>query len=48
MVSEATLRVVSGAMVRQADNGDHAGIGMLTVEQSVVHRDWRVSGATLR
>lgn len=48
MVSEATLRVVSGAMVRQADNRDHAGIGMLTEAQSVVHRDWRVSGATLR
>lgn len=30
MVSEATLRAVSGAMVRQADNRDHAGTGMLS------------------
>lgn len=41
-VSEATLRVVSGAMVRQADNRDHAGTGMLSSQwhsQSVGHRD---------
>lgn len=51
MVSEATLRAVSGAMVRQADNRDHAGTGMLSSQwhsQSVGHRDWRVRGATLR
>lgn len=51
MVSEATLRAVSGAMVRQADNRDHAGTGMLSLQwhsQSVGHRDWRVRGTTLR
>lgn len=40
--------MVSEAMVRQADNRDHTGIGVLTVAQSAVYRDWRVRGATLR
>lgn len=47
MVSGVTLRVVSGAMVRQADNRDHTSTGWLTVAWSVVCRDQKVSGVML-